>query len=359
MLLINILLLIIISIFKSKSKFVANVLLSILALTAIYNTNLPDMSIYESRFNFYQQMSSYSEFGFTQLIHFFHLLGIDFFWFRAFIIVAYLLTIRWFVLKHTQHCAFVISLYAIFSYCLDVVQLRNSLAMIFVIYGIDALITDKSKYTVLKFVLAIIVATSMHFSSIFYIVLLATRYFSIAKTWIVFAWSTAIMSILFLSKDWLMKIFTLVISQDRIYMILDFASRYQFSRVVNFQLGTIFCSLLIFFLLFLSRNVIKKASNTTNQGFACIDCIAKCQILSLIAIPLLFVSVDMYRIPRNMLWLGYVGFIPNMINVKNVNQITESMFNKLLMLGVALVIFLIQIYGMGNFNDVFIPLFFN
>lgn len=310
------------------------------------------------RYLYYQNLAVITEFGFTKLIDIFHIINADFDFFRSTLIIVFLLTVRWFIFKYTDYTAFVIALFSIFPYCLDVAQLRNSIGMVFIIFGINILISDKGKHALIKYVFLVLLASSMHFTLISYLILTFSRLFSTVKTFLFLVGSWITMLVLYLNQTILFNIINLIINEDRLLLILDFASKYPLKKVINFSWGSVFCSLLIFSILYISKLKLKNRIECFSEKHNMINILYKIQILSLAVVPLFFLSVDIYRIPRNLIWLGYVGWIPNLVLLKNESKFIESLFNKVMMVTVVIIIFMVQIYGMGNLESTFMPLLF-
>lgn len=344
-----------ISLIKSKSKLLADTFLIFLAIVSIFNDTVADISIYETRYYMYESLASISEIGFTYIEHICHAVKLSFFQFRALIIIIFLINVRWFVFKYSSYPSFVIALYSLFSYCIDVVQLRNSLAMIFIIHAMDVLIGSKDRFWILKYFTLVMVATTIHFTSIFYLLLVVARFVNITKVSIIILSSYVSSVLLFSRQNILIKLMSFFISEDRIYIVLDFASRYYFSRIVNYQLGVVFCTVLI--VLYLSL-VIKRTTLRNKEAKMDFYVLRNIELLSLYILPLMFLSIDIYRIPRNLLWISYVAWLPSVVSLKHSSLIFEEHLNKVLMLAIVVSLFVLQIYGMGNLDSTFGSLFF-
>lgn len=97
----------------------------------------------------------------------------------------------------TPYKTYVLALYFVYPFIIDVVQIRNFLAMSIIVFGMRYLIAEKKNY--MKYTLCVLIASVFHISSIFYMVFLLVRIKDIRKLYFL-SIGTTITSILFMNK---------------------------------------------------------------------------------------------------------------------------------------------------------------
>lgn len=153
-------------------------------MLAAFCTNHADYLTYYLRFYNYQSLSSMTEAGFNLIMKLFHIMSADF---QLFLCIAYafvICTVCWFIKNNTSKSALVLAIYSIFSYCIDVVQLRNTISFCICLIGLNSLLKSVNKInkkTAIFYCVCVILASFIHFSAILFIVVLLPYYFNIRK----------------------------------------------------------------------------------------------------------------------------------------------------------------------------------
>lgn len=109
--------------------------------------------------------------GFNRIIVLFNRLGYSFGQFKAFI-VAFILFSYWFLMKkYTVNIGYFALFYIVHMSIFDSCMLRNTVAFGLIVIGIGFLLSNSNK-KIVKYIVVVILASTIHSASIFYIVLI-------------------------------------------------------------------------------------------------------------------------------------------------------------------------------------------
>lgn len=152
-----------------KSRLVAFGILIVLWILFSLNTYNADYANYEFLYHNYQVQyaGSAQTVGYQFLVMLSNSMGLSFLQFRCVIGAFCLGLIYAFVSRYTKHVAFVLALYLLLPFLYDIVQYRQFLANCIAIYCLRFIIED-SKYGIAKFGVGLILAFSIHPSTILY-----------------------------------------------------------------------------------------------------------------------------------------------------------------------------------------------
>ena len=347
--------LIILSIIRPKSKKIFYVILLFMWFTAAFCTECADRSIYMARYSNYLSFSSTTEVGFNFLMFVFNKIGLTF---DQFLMIAYAFIFGiygWFIKKNTDRLAFVAGMYLIFSFCIDTVQLRNSIGFAITLIGVNELYKDKmDKKSYIRFVAFVLLGSLFHFSNIFFLILLLGTRYNIKKNAIITAVSSVIL--LLLSKSNLVVNIGYSFVGSRINEILGRVNEYTNHQINSMLLCMIISLLLIILCLYLAyRNTkIAKKMNIDDgvRKFTFIEKTINYQTLLFITIFMIPIIPDVYRIQRYGLLLGYLGCSDyKVIGCKK--KLFDSRLYYLFFVIVVLLLFYLQIYKLGNIESTF------
>lgn len=157
-------------IFK-KSKFLAIALLGLMWLLWGWNYSNGDYEAYKTLYNNALILEGNYEVGYKLLMIIARLLNLEF---QQFIIVISLIVvILWgrFILKCSNVPALYVSCIFLVFFPLDYVLVRNTLAFSIVLQGLCAVI-KQNKHSLIKYLLFVLLASSIHFSTFFYLTLI-------------------------------------------------------------------------------------------------------------------------------------------------------------------------------------------
>lgn len=199
MLYINSVFLVIIGLFRKQSKLIFYVMLFLLITLLAGNTdngdiveyminymNITDPSYigaFEPGYQIFAKICAQLGLSYNQFLFVIGSVGL-------FLIVS---TIRLF----TPYISYVLSLYFIYPFLWDVVQVRNFLSMSIIIFGMRYIISNNKSY--FKYIVCVFIASTFHTSALFYLLFLLIRTKNTRK---LFNMSVAItaMSIIFMPK---------------------------------------------------------------------------------------------------------------------------------------------------------------
>lgn len=128
------------SVIRPKSNKVFVCLVIFTWFVAAFCTQHADYATYYTRYMNYERLSSLTEVGFTWIMILFHKLAFSF---DLFLCVAYAFTIgtvAWFIRKYSPNYTLCFALYSVFPYCIDSVQLRNTIAFCIFLIGLNSLL---------------------------------------------------------------------------------------------------------------------------------------------------------------------------------------------------------------------------
>ncbi|MBX4264094.1 EpsG family protein [Clostridium estertheticum] len=351
--------LIIICLLKKKSKIMFYILLLFTWLMFGWNTFNADYYTYEQTYysiglyNGYNAYFQSIEIGYRFINKIAYALGLDYSTFIIVFSAIGLLMIGNTILKYSQKPSYVLALYFIYPFLMDVVQIRNFMAMAIIIYGVRFLISSK-KLDKVWFIIFVLLASSFHKTAIFYITLLFARVSNRNKLikWVscvmVFFWSLPLlMNIPFISSilggiKYFSTDTSLVTKMGYfIYFGIDIL-------LVRFSYKKIKCTDSE-----VSLNNIKEHTSFDIMNFT--NIILNINIIMLCMYPLIFFSVEFIRIYRNLLPLNYILF-SNVVTGLN-NRVSMLIFKISAFIFVVLSGWLFTVYISGS--SVFYPIFTN
>lgn len=353
--------LILLSIIRPKSKIVFYCLLILMWFIASFCTNCADRTVYIARYTNYSMFSSRTEIGFDLLMTFFNKMGISF---NQYLMIIYAIIFGvygWFIKRNTDRIAFVLGMYAIFSYCIDAIQIRNSIGFSFALIGINELFnSEMSKNKYIKFFAFVIIGSLFHFSNILFLLILLGNKLNIKNNIKV----TVVVStiLLILNKTDIIRNIGAKVIGVRINEILGRVNDYTTQQINNMLLVMIISLLLMLCCLYLAyRNTNIGKSWSISDGIKKNSYIVKVlnsQIILFITIFMIPIIPDIYRIQRYGLILGYLGCSKFKVLECPKKVIDPNIYNWLFIITV-LLLFYLQIYRLGNIESTFLALMNN
>jgi len=154
---------------KKHSKFL--LLLMIALLWGLMGANTQNPDIYAYQISYADTRLGSLEVGYWALKRLFFSFGFEYAAFRMIISALGILLIHHTVKRLTDNCSAFYLFYFIYPFMMDVVQIRNFLAMAIFIFAVPYLMSDR-KRDILKYLLLIIIAASVQTMAIFYLPLL-------------------------------------------------------------------------------------------------------------------------------------------------------------------------------------------
>ncbi|KON82895.1 hypothetical protein AF331_18785 [Rossellomorea marisflavi] len=290
-----------------------------------WNTGNADYNNYNYIYNFIDASGDYPavEVGFKWIVKICILLGLNYNGFLITYSFIGLMLITSTAKKFTNNTTLVLVLYFVYPFLLDVVQIRNFLSMALMVFATRYLIQDGWK-GVLKYILLILIATTFHYSSIFYLLFLLTKIKSYKKITII-----TLLSIFFgyAAYNFLTVFIIRFLSMDR-YTTYFSESTSLYAKIL-FVFYFAFSLILMFYVYKrIKRGKYQQLSSSSNSDqIQYADIVFKINILILISYIFVIKDVDFVRLYRNILPLNFILFAmikPKYKIIKNVEMLVHS-----------------------------------
>lgn len=303
------------SIILSREKFQSYITLLFLWLLFAFSYGNADYNIHLRKYTQYQTLNSQTEWLYNKLMVIFNHLGLSY---REFLIIlsAFVLLIIFnFVRKHTKSAAWVLAMYMIYPFCMDVTMVRYTLAISIVYIGLNFLFEGK-KWWVVKYCICVLIASMIHLSSIFCLLFMLPKFMDLkklSKLMILLSIGiTAFASFLTAFVDKLVGISFLNIGTKLSIVLNASDMKYNFRSVMNYRekmLLLLICALVIYYILYqwMKRNsVFQNDEAKVEVDFFKTALGMNVSILPLIG--LLSFSADLFRIQLSLSIVNYVAF---------------------------------------------------
>lgn len=155
---------------RANNKVLITLSYFLMIILFCFNLTNADREIYENRLANYDSMIGLTETGYYYLMELFTKCNLDIQYLYIYTGFFYLSTLFYITSKLSKNQGIVISSYMIGAFLLDVVQLRFTLSLTFVLWGFYCMLSFKSMRLRLLFFLFIVIATLFHSSSLMYLV---------------------------------------------------------------------------------------------------------------------------------------------------------------------------------------------
>lgn len=220
-------------------------------------------------------------------------LSINFYWFRfIFVSVPYFIVVKY-IYKKSECPVIVLIAYSFFPFLLDCVQIRNFFAYGLIVYGLRYL-DDINRKNVIKYILIVALASLFHFTAFFYLLLIIVPFWEEKKIFKISMFSSVAFIIIILIATVMFKNVGNII-----YNITG--------RTVNLDISSVMIGLewtiagiMLDLFIFYNREKIVNNSNLVKVAY-----------LSVLYLPLMFFTFDLYRLYRNLIIINYIVlFVP-------------------------------------------------
>ena len=303
------------SIIFRRKNFQSYITLFFLWILFAFSYGNADYNIHLRKYTQYQILYSQTEWLYNQLMIFFNHLGLSY---REFLIVLstfVLLVLFFFVKKHTKNVAWVLAIYMIYPFCMDVTMVRYTLAISIVYIGLNFLF-EEGKWWGAKYCVCVLIASMIHLSAIFCLLFMLPKFMSLKKLFILMVLLsvgiTVFASLLTGVVDKLESISFLNIG-TKLSIILNASDmKYNFRVVMNYRMKMILvliCSLMIYYILYKwmrRKEVFKNDKIKPELNYFYLAFGMNLSILPLIG--LLSFSADLFRVQLSLSLVNYVAF---------------------------------------------------
>ncbi len=340
---------------KQNSRLIALLLFSFLWIMFGWNRGNADYANYERGYAWaHGAFSINSELGTQLLYKLFILFGLEYKHFLIVISLVGLSLIYNTIKKYTDGVALVLSLYLIFPFVIDVVQARNFLSMSIVLYATRFLI-DESRRGILKYLILILLATSIHYSAIFYTSLLLIKRKSISS-----------LTILSLSLTFigLFIAFTNLLPNLALKFIPAAKVSHWFNNRLNW--GILVAAVIYalnFLLVYYSYHKIRSIREQNDNGniireekYRFVEAVYKINIILLLLFILYVFNMIFFRLYRNILILNFIVYSICLTHMKPKSKEKLLFASIIFIFTFSLLLYYIII---PYYDTVFIPVFQN
>lgn len=345
------LVLLIISILRNRSKFFCILLLAFMFLLMAYSYGNADYSTYEMYFKIYGNDISVSVLLlnnglFKILCAIFTKLGLTYRELLIFMTLVGFINLYTVANKFLTNKNLVFAMYFIYPFLMDITQIRNFVAMTFLIKGCVYLIKEEKMIKgCIMFCVYDIIASLFHITFVFYFVLLLVKFINKDN----FKYFAPVL--LFI------EIILFNVAQSFI-AILTNIEKTEFYFNENIDIGT----LIIIIIYFICNILIMSNISCRLKNELWVSEIYKINFMMLLTIPVIYHSFEFVRLYRNIFFLNYVA-IAYLCQVKfRRNKIKKQIIwneaNLLLCAMFGICIFSLYLFIMHDYMDtVFIPVF--
>lgn len=301
-----------------KSKYVFGAMVGLLWILMALNINNPDYYNYKAVYDniddsvtlglFYGGLANES--GFRLIYKMLFQLGFSYTGFLMVFSAVGLILIGRVIWKYSVTPNFILFLYFIFPFTIDYVQLRTFMSMAIVLHGITYLIEERKPgegrwVSTAKYAFCVIIASTIHVSAIFFIVLVAVRYLSVRQCWILSLLGIAILVLMYTHVDVVTDLVSAVIPPNKIKTWLSGEMKRSFRSVMSTVCVRGAWMLLIEYFY---EGYLRKCKRGQIRRDVITENLYKCNILMFVMLGLEIFTKEYERIGRITFVIGYIIF---------------------------------------------------
>ncbi len=285
-----------------KSKFVRILILIFMLIAAIWAIGNVDYLHYEYNYNLIKigGINQNFEIGFQYLNQLGVWAGLEFKEFYVVINTILFIFVNMLISRYSKKPNKILSLYLIFPFLTDLVQFRNFISMVFIIYAVSYLFNSKTSY--IKFIILILLASTFHITSLFYLLLIFTKF--IDKR-VLLIGATVVAITIFVLNDQIIQILSGFIDVSKI--------GYFHSEVSS----TTKLLLILYVIIFgYALSKLKKRNKLEHfiDSKADLDVIIGVNIVIMISLAFVMRDLNFIRIFRNLMLITYLVIPPLLLN---------------------------------------------
>lgn len=229
-----------------------------------------------------------SEVGFVGLIRIAVFFGLEYSQFLMVISFISLSLIYITVQRYTQKLKYVWSLYFIYPFLLDVVQVRHFLAMSIMVYSINFLLKGKN----VRYTIGILIAFSIQFATVMFLPFIFIYKMKIKNIWIITI-ASIILGIFLVKSNYILYLIGFIVSIDKINMY--FENKASFGFLLQWIIQIMF--MLPIYIIYVKV-----------QSERFVELVYKLNIYLLMMFPIYMINLNSSRIFRMILILNYIVY---------------------------------------------------
>lgn len=289
----------VISAIRKKNNFFAGMAYVAIFILMTYNSEGPDIANYINGYlNSMVGNTGFGEGGFNLLMKLGNIMHLNFYSFRAVLTIVCLLLLHNTIKFYNTNENSVISLYMLFLFFMDTIQIRNFVVEIIFIYSTRFLIQDKA-FDSLKYIICILVASLFHAIAPIYLILLVCKFVRTQKIYkLILIFSICSFVFFMLFRNCLNYIVMFAANLAGVKM--EYATTSTFLGFVP-VVG-------IYFLGLLAIYIYCKKVNRSSSFNVKLNGLKNIHLALLILLPLLLINTNFYRVFRNALLLTLMCF---------------------------------------------------
>lgn len=340
---------------RKNNKFILWSTLIVIGIIFSGDINNTDM-IYYSQYYYNALTRGFkgTEIGFNTLIRICYHLDLGLIGMRAIIYIVSTALINTTIKKICKNIHLYYGIYISFLFFIDTIQLRNFMAMAIFIYAFPYLC--KGHNYILKYIILILFATTFHSTAIFYLLFLFVK-----------IRNKKVVTQLLVITIYLFEIIV-IFNKGRIPFIKRFSDflivndkarlgQYLTTYTKTGSVEVVFLIIFSIILVYYSKKILKKSLEKNSEIILFTDTILYCVIFQLILVPFLWLNVEFYRMPRNILPLIYCIVINALFSIK---KFTNQKITLLLLLIINITSWTIIAYGkISGWSYIYEPIFYN
>lgn len=347
---------------KRNSKFIFFIFIAFMFIMFGWSLDTADWTIHFNSYTNYVQLTAKVEPLFLIIVRFFNIIGINF---REFLIIIsfIILTIYSYIInRKCQNRNFVLALYFIFPFIMEVTQIRFAMSAVIAVIGIMQLCKEKcTKKDYIIYGIFILIAGMIHYASLICFIFILGKKVEINKLIVICACIIIVIGLFIFVVDKIDSIAGNSTLINKINFILKLNKDKMWQTVVRVSFRMI-----IFFVGFviINRIVMKKLNQRKGSCKELQFCnlVLKFNIIALILIPITFYTPDIYRIQQLLSIINYMSYglyfeDNNLINNAKIKS-NELVFSNLCILNAIINLYFLVLSN-NNINTVFNAFFKN
>lgn len=356
------LLILISSFIKRNNKYIFGILVVFMFVMFGWSNNTADWTIYLNRYYYYNILTENVEPIFYMIMKFFNSIKFDFRQFLISISFIIMMLYSYTINKKSKAKNFVLALYFIFPFIIEVSQIRFAMAAVFAIIGLLNLCEEKcSNKNYIIYISATLIASMIHYAFIFNFVFIFVKKIDINKLIIICLCVVILISLGIFAVNKVGKIQGESTLINKINFVLGLNYNNSIKSVAN-----VLIRMILFFAFFTLMNRIvmkklKKKNNNIKDIYFC-ELVFKFNIAVLILLPIVYYSPDIYRIQQSLSVLNYMTYAlyfdgNNLINDSKI-KVNELIFTILCIINAFTNLYFLVLNN-SNINTVFYAFFNN
>lgn len=315
---------------NKKLNFIVFFMLLFMWLLFSGNIENADYANYLLRYEYIQQTGQGflgNELGFTLLMKIAAYFSLSYNQFLMIVSAIALSLIYSSIKLYTKHTQYVLSLYFIYPFLLDIVQVRHFLAMSIIVYAIR--FVERKSY--LKYIISIILAFNIQFSAILYLPFIFFEKMKIKKIWFI-SLSVIIIGIFLVNTSFIVSLISLVVPIEKIS--LYFNNRAGIGFLVQWIIPILF--LIPLYIIY------------TNIHLRIVEIVYKLNIYLLMLFPLTMINGTSARVFRMAIILNLIIYAIGFFQIKS-NYTKYTLFFYVLFLAIGM--YFLEIYPLPGVLD--------